>query len=116
MGAINFWTMMAGFNITFLPQFVMGIEGMTRRVYTYPATGDLPWLNALSSVGAAIMLFSAFIFVLNIIVSRIARDRAGDDPWGGFTLEWATTSPPPEFNFTSLPAIRSERPAWDMRH
>ena len=115
LGKINFWTMLAGFNITFLPQFVMGMEGMSRRVYTYSATGDLPWLNFMSTAGAWLMVFSVAIFVLNLALSSIAREKAGDDPWGGYSLEWATTSPPPEFNFHSLPPIRSERPVWDAR-
>lgn len=116
LGKINFWLMYAGFNLTFLPMFFMGIEGMPRRVFTYGATGDLPWLNALSSAGAAIMALSAIAFVLNVVLSALAKEPAGDDPWDAYTLEWATSSPPPEFNFKALPPIRSERPVWDMRH
>ncbi len=116
LGKINFWTMFVGFNCTFLPMFFMGIEGMPRRVYTYAPIADLPWLNALASVGAGIIAISAIVFVLNVILSRVVREPAGDDPWRANTLEWATTSPPPEFNFHALPPIRSERPLWDMRH
>jgi heme/copper-type cytochrome/quinol oxidase subunit 1 len=116
LGKINFWLMYVGFNLTFLPMFFLGIEGMARRVYTYQPIADYAWLNALSSVGAGIMAFSAIAFVLNVVLSLIAKVPVGDDPWGAFTLEWATSSPPPEFNFHALPPIRSERPAWDMRH
>jgi cytochrome c oxidase subunit 1 len=117
MGKVNFWTMMAGFNLTFLPQFFLGIEGMPRRVFTYPAIADLPWLNELSTIGAGIIAVSVVIFVLNVFVSKFAQEPVSDDPWdGGQTLEWATSSPPPEFNFHALPPIRSERPAWDLRH
>jgi cytochrome c oxidase subunit 1 len=117
MGKVNFWTMFIGFNLTFLPQFFLGIEGMPRRVYTYPAIADLPWLNELSTIGAAIIGVSVVIFILNVFVSKVAQEPVSDDPWdGGQTLEWATTSPPPEFNFHALPPIRSERPAWDLRH
>lgn len=115
LGALNFWFMAVGFNVAFLPQFVLGIEGMPRRVYTYGATGDLPWLNLLSTAGAWIMFFGVGLFAVNLLVSYLAKDRAGDDPWGGYSLEWATSSPPPEFNFHSLPPIRSERPVWDAR-
>ncbi|MFN2448749.1 MAG: cytochrome c oxidase subunit I [Candidatus Baltobacteraceae bacterium] len=115
LGKINFWLMFAGFNLTFFPQFVLGMEGMPRRVYTYLPTGDLPWLNALSSAGSAVMAFGVIAFALNFLFAKFAREPAGNDPWGGSTLEWATTSPPPEFNFTSLPPIRSERPLWDLR-
>ena len=116
LGKINFWLMFAGFNLTFLPMFFMGMEGMSRRVFTYEPIGDLPWLNGLASIGAAIMAFGALAFVLNVVLSSLAKEPAGDDPWGAYTLEWATSSPPPEFNFEALPPIRSERPAWDMRH
>ncbi len=117
LGKITFWTMFAGFNLTFMPMYFMGIEGMPRRVFTYPATGDLPWLNALASVGAGIMTLAVIVFVLNVIVSKLAHEKVADDPWGGaFTLEWATSSPPPEFNFHALPPIRSERPVWDLHN
>ncbi len=117
MGKIAFWTMFIGFNATFLPMYFMGIEGMPRRVFTYAATGDLPWLNAVASLGAGVMTISVIVFVLNVIVSKLAHERVADDPWeGAFTLEWATSSPPPEFNFHALPPIRSERPVWDMHH
>ena len=116
VGKINFWTLFIGFNVTFLPMFFMGIEGMPRRVFTYAPTGDLPWLNAMASIGAGIMAISAIVFILNVVLSVLAREPAGDDPWRGFTLEWATSSPPPEFNFNALPPIRSERPLFDLAH
>jgi cytochrome c oxidase subunit 1 len=115
-GKFNFWSFFIGFNLTFLPQFIMGLEGMPRRVYTYAPSGDLPWLNLLSSIGAGIMALGAVVFVLNLMLSKLARVPAGDDPWGAQTLEWATTSPPPEFNFHALPPIRSEHPLWDLKH
>lgn len=120
LGKIGFWTMYIGFNVTFIPWFFMGIEGMARRVYTYPAMGDLPWLNAVSSVGAGIMALSVMAFIVNLFMSKLAARAAGplpDDPWGnGYSLEWATSCPPPEFNFHSLPPILTERPVWDMKH
>ena len=116
LGKISFWLMFAGFNLTFFPMYFMGIEGMPRRVYTYPAVGDLPWLNLLASVGAAIMSFAVIAFVANVVVSKFAHEKAEDDPWDAFTLEWGTSSPPPEFNFRALPPIRSERPVWDLHH
>ncbi|HEY8315058.1 MAG TPA: cytochrome c oxidase subunit I [Candidatus Baltobacteraceae bacterium] len=116
MGKWCFWLMFVGFNATFFPMHFMGIEGMPRRVYTYPALGDLPWLNMVATVGAAIMALAVIVFLVNVVVSSLAREHVGDDPWGGYTLEWATTSPPPEFNFTSLPPIRSERPVFDLHH
>ncbi|HZZ64550.1 MAG TPA: cbb3-type cytochrome c oxidase subunit I [Candidatus Baltobacteraceae bacterium] len=116
LGKLNFWLMFVGFNLTFFPMYFMGIEGMPRRVFTYPAIADLPWLNLLASAGAGIMALAAIVFVVNVIVSKLAQEPAADDPWDAFTLEWGTSSPPPEFNFHALPPIRSERPVWDLHH
>jgi len=117
LGKWCFWCMLVGFNVTFLPMHLMGLEGMPRRVVTYPAVGDLPWLNLLATVGSGIMAIAVVLLVVNIVVSSLAREPVADDPWeGGFSLEWATSSPPPEFNFDQLPPIRSERPVWDMHH
>jgi cytochrome c oxidase subunit 1 len=116
LGAWHFWLLLAGFNLTFFPQFLLGMMGMMRRVYTYPGIPAWGELNALSSLGAAIQFAAVAVFAANLIVSARKRIPAGDDPWGGYTLEWATTSPPPELNFERLPPIRSERPAYDLRH
>ncbi|MDQ2993316.1 MAG: cytochrome c oxidase subunit I [Candidatus Eremiobacteraeota bacterium] len=116
LGKAFFYTMFVGFNCTFLPMHFMGLEGMPRRVYTYDAVAHLPILNLISTIGAGIMALGVLLFIANVIVSVRKRVPAGDDPWAGYTLEWATTSPPPEFNFTKLPPIRSERPVFDMHH
>ena len=76
----------------------------------------LPELNFVATCGSYIMLAGVIVFGLNVVLSAIRAKPAGDDPWNANSLEWATSSPPPEFNFTSLPPIRSERPVWDMRH
>lgn len=73
-------------------------------------------MNRLSTVGSWIMAVSVLVFLWNLWTSLRHRIPAGDDPWGGFSLEWATSSPPPEHNFTRIPPIRSERPAFDLRH
>jgi cytochrome c oxidase subunit 1 len=116
LGKLSFWALFAGFNVAFFPMVLLGILGMPRRVYTYP---DLPgWgdLNAIATGGAWLMAIGVVLFVANVIVTARRGRPAGDDPWGGYSLEWATASPPPEFNFESLPPIRSERPAFDLRH
>jgi heme/copper-type cytochrome/quinol oxidase subunit 1 len=96
-----------------LPMFFMGIFGMPRRVFTYPNSGELPQLNLIASIGAAFMLAGAVVFIANVAISARRRVPAGDNPWHGYTLEWATTSPPPEHNFEQLPPIRSFRPLWN---
>ena len=72
--------------------------------------------NLVSSLGVVVLSAGVLLFLVDAFTARRRRTPAGDDPWGGFSLEWATTSPPPENNFSSLPRIRSERPAFDMRH
>jgi len=116
LARVSFWLLFIGFNVAFFPMVFLGILGMPRRVYTYP---DLPgWgdLNLLSTCGAWLMALGVLAFFVNVITTARRAEPAGDDPWGGYSLEWMTTSPPPEFNFTSLPEIRSERPAFDARH
>ena len=116
LGKIGFWLMFVGFNVTFLPMFFMGLFGMPRRIYTYPNAGALPALNSISTAGAYLLLLAAILFVVNVVVSARRREPAGDNPWDGYTLEWATSSPPPEHNFHALPPIRSARPLYELEH
>jgi cytochrome c oxidase subunit 1 len=116
LGKWFFWIVFVGFNLTFLPMYEMGLEGMPRRVFSYPAFAHLPALNAVASAGAALMLVGVILFACNVASSLWVRTPAGNDPWDAYTLEWATTSPPPEFNFSSLPVIRSERPWFDAKY
>jgi heme/copper-type cytochrome/quinol oxidase subunit 1 len=93
----------------------MGLEGMPRRVYTYDATGGLPLLNLIATAGSYVMAAGVLAFLANVIVSAFDRTPVGPDPWRANSLEWATSSPPPEHNFDSIPPIRSERPVYDAR-
>jgi cytochrome c oxidase subunit I len=115
LAAWHFWLMIIGFNMTFFPMHILGVQGMQRRIATYPIeTGFLP-VNIFETVGAFLLGFSMLIFAWNAIVSWRRGIVAGNDPWLANTLEWLTTSPPPAYNFASLPRIRSERPLRDLR-
>jgi cytochrome c oxidase subunit 1 len=114
LGKVHFWLMLIGFNMTFFPQFQLGLDGMQRRIADYP--DQYADLNVLSTVGSGIIAVSVVIFVFNFFRSIRKGEPAGDDPWQGHTLEWATSSPPPHHNFHRLPPIRSERPVFDARH
>jgi cytochrome c oxidase subunit 1 len=116
LGKIHFWTLFIGFHTTFLVQHWLGAEGMPRRYADYPE--EFAALNLLSSVGALILGLSTLFFIYNVYRTARHAPRVGvDDPWGfGNSLEWATSCPPPRHNFTSIPRIRSERPAFDAHY
>jgi cytochrome c oxidase subunit I len=114
LGKWSFWLMVVGFNMTFIIQHFLGYLGMGRRVYTYPDLPHYTWMNMLSSFGAVFMTAAALILVWNVSKSLLWGERASDNPWNAWTLEWATTSPPPPDNFNELPLIRSRRPLWDL--
>jgi heme/copper-type cytochrome/quinol oxidase subunit 1 len=95
--------------------FFLGLGGMPRRVVDYLPSEGWTGLNITATAGAVILGVGVSVTVANMIVSRRAAEPAGPDPWGANSLEWATTSPPPEHNFERLPPIRSERPVWDAR-
>jgi cytochrome c oxidase subunit 1 len=115
LGTMFFWLTLIGFNLTFWPMFVSGLRGMQRRVAEYPP-GLYTAPNELSTLGAYVMALGVLVFLYSLVQAFRKRVPAGDDPWGGYTLEWITTSPPPEHNFHWLPPIRSERPVFDWRH
>ncbi len=118
LGRLHFWLMVVGTNLTFLPMFWLGLYGMPRRVATYQPQDGFSTLNLLSSCGAAVLAIAMIVFVANVFVSARRRRPAGSDPWGGFTLEWFTTSPPPPLNFegVTLPPITSYAPLLDLRN
>jgi cytochrome c oxidase subunit I len=113
---LNFALLFIGFNLTFLPQHELGLRGMPRRVATYAANEHWSYLNLLSTIGAYITGVAILPFLWNVWITWRRGEREPENPWDAGTLEWATTSPPPEHNFDALPPIRSERPLWDLNH
>lgn len=118
LGKIHFWLLFIGFQTTFLVQHWLGVQGMPRRYGDYLPMDDFQTLNVVSTVGAAILGVSTLFFIWNVFKTwKSAPKVTVDDPWGwSGSLEWATSCPPPRHNFTKLPRIRSERPAFDLHH
>jgi cytochrome c oxidase subunit 1 len=118
LGKIHFWLLFIGFHTTFLVQHWLGVIGFPRRYATYQPEDNYTWLNQVSTVGAMILGISMIPFLYNVyITARKAPRVTVNDPWGyGRSLEWATSCPPPRHNFTSIPRIRSESPAFDLNH
>jgi cytochrome c oxidase subunit 1 len=118
LGKLHFWLLFIGFHTTFLIQHWIGVIAMPRRYRSYLEEDGVTWMNQVSTVGAAILALSMLPFFYNVfITARRAPKVTVDDPWGfGRSLEWATSCPPPRHNFTSIPRIRSESPAFDLNH
>jgi len=118
LGHVHFWILFVGFHMTFLIQHWLGAMGMPRRYATYLPEDGFTWMNQLSTVGSVLLALSMIPFLLNVyLTARNGQKVTVNDPWGyGRSLEWATSCPPPRHNFTSIPRIRSESPAFDLNH
>ena len=116
LGRWHFWLFVVGFNLTFLPMHWAGMLGMPRRIYTYPADRGWDLWNLIASLGVPIQAAAILIFVVNVVISLRRGERAGSDPWDAWTLEWTTASPPPPYNFETVPVVASRRPLWDVKH
>ncbi len=113
LGRWNFGLFFVGMNVTFFPMHQLGFDGMPRRVYTYLAETGWGGLNLLASIGAATIAISVLLFLINVGRSLRGGRLAGDDPWGGETLEWAASSPPRPYNFPLVPVVDSRAPLWE---
>jgi cytochrome c oxidase subunit 1 len=118
LGKAHFWLWLAGTNATFLPMFWLGLHGMPRRISSYLPEDGFATANLIATLGSGLLAVGTVVFLVDLVISAVRRRPAGDDPWGGFTLEWATSSPPPPQNFDPdhpLPPIRSYAPLLDLR-
>ncbi len=114
LGKWNFWLMFVGFHIAFMPQHIVGLLGMPRRYYTYPDLFGWQIYNVISTIGAFILAIGVALFVINYFWSGKYGEDAGANPWGADSLEWATSSPAPNYGFSVLPLVKSRHPLWDQ--
>jgi cytochrome c oxidase subunit 1 len=113
LGKIHFWITFVGMNLTFFPMHFSGMLGMPRRIYTYDAGQGWETFNLMSSIGAYMLAVGTLVFVYNFLANRRRGEVAGSNPWGAGTLEWTMPSPPPEYNFATLPTVTSRYPLWE---
>jgi heme/copper-type cytochrome/quinol oxidase subunit 1 len=115
LGKWNFWLMFVGVLVGFFPMHISGLLGMPRRIYTYAP--DMGWnaLNLITTIGAYIFALGVIVLVINVVASLRRGELAGPNPWDASTLEWATSSPPPPYNFATIPRVASRHPLWEAR-
>ncbi|MEX0657597.1 MAG: cytochrome c oxidase subunit I [Egibacteraceae bacterium] len=116
LGKLHFWLMLVGFNLAFGPMHVLGLQGMPRRVATYPDGMGWNLWNLVATVGGYMIALGFLVFVINVLKSRKGGLPAGDDPWDARTLEWSTTSPPPVHNFNEVPVVRTRDDFWNRKY
>jgi cytochrome c oxidase subunit I len=116
LGKLHFWLFLIGFHLTFDLMHIPGLLGMPRRIYTYEPGRGWDTLNLLVTIGTFVQGIAILVFVANLVLSYFKGPKAGNDPWDAWTLEWATSSPPQEYNFATIPTVRSRRPLWDLKH
>jgi heme/copper-type cytochrome/quinol oxidase subunit 1 len=113
LGKISFWTMFIGFNVAFFPMHILGFLGMPRRIYTYDSGLGWDTLNLIISIASFVFAVGTLLTLFNFARSRFRGARAPADPWHADSLEWSTTSPPPEYNFAAIPVVNGRHPLWD---
>jgi len=116
LGKLHFVLMLIGFNLTFGPFHVLGLQGMPRRIYTYPANRGWDFWNLMSTIGAFTIALSILVFLSNVRKTRRSEQDVGADPWDARTLEWSIPSPPPEYNFASVPVVAARDELWHRKY
>ena len=113
LGKASFWTMFVGFNLAFFPMHILGFLGMPRRIYTYHSGLGWDGLNMVVTIGGFLFGFGTLLTLINMVMSRVRGEPAGNNPWEADSLEWSTTSPPPHYNFLAIPVVTGRHPLWD---
>ena len=116
VGKLNFWMMLVGFNLTFAPMHILGLNGMPRRTYRYDAGLGWDFWNLIATIGAFLIAASVVVFIYNLVKSKRSGAPAGNDPWDGRTLEWSISSPPPVHNFDEVPVVRRLDDFWYTKY
>jgi cytochrome c oxidase subunit I+III len=114
LGYLCFGLIFIGFNLTFFPQHIAGLAGMPRRIYTYDSGLGWTGYNVASTVGSWVLGLGVLVFIIDFLLSLRRGQPAGNDPWGGNSLEWLTTSPPPAYNFERIPIVEARDPLWEQ--
>jgi cytochrome c oxidase subunit 1 len=115
LGKLHFWLMFIGFNLTFGPFHILGLQGMPRRIYRYPSGRGWDFWNFMATIGSFIIALSVLVFIINVIKTRKTA-KVGEDPWDARTLEWLTPNPPPEYNFAEIPIVTSRDELWHRKY
>jgi cytochrome c oxidase subunit 1 len=116
LGKWHFWLFVIGFHLTFDSMHIPGLLGMPRRIYTYEAGRGWDTWNLIVTIGTFVQAIAILVFVGNLVWSFFRGELAGNDPWDAWTLEWSTSSPPPDYDFATIPIVHSRRPLWDIKH
>jgi cytochrome c oxidase subunit 1 len=116
IGRLHFWLMLIGFNLTFFPMHIVGLDGMPRRIYQYPGNMGWDFWNMVETIGSFVIALSVLVFIVNVVVSRRGPRNAGNDPWDARTLEWSIPSPPPVYNFEEIPVVHSVDALWHEKY